>query len=183
MEDFSCSLSVRPHLCSWKFKRMYRLLTHVQYDIALVLTSVENLICTSIEDFSCSLSIRPHLCSWKFKGMYCLLILVQYNVALLLYHDRSARWDCLSIDTLRSIDPKLLDYQTRSRWNCLSIDTIRSIDPKLLDCQTRSRSRLLEYWYRTIVPLKIAWLSHAIDWVLISCLTIDLCVSWAIENW
>ena len=88
------------------------------------------------------------------------------------HHDRSMRWNCLNIDTVRSINAlELLEYWYRtidgSRWieNCLGIDPVRSIDRKLLEYRTLvwydvalllalsrsienclwSRSKLLEY--------------------------------------
>ena len=63
---------------------MYLLLINVRYDVALVLTSVENLVCTLMEDSLCSLRVCPHPCSRNFKRMYRLLINVQYDVALVL---------------------------------------------------------------------------------------------------
>ena len=145
---------------------MYRVLTHVRYEVALLLTFVENLICTPREDYSSSLSARPHLCSRKLKRMYRLLTHMRYDVALLSYHNRSMRWNCLSIDTVRSI--------VRSKIGWVSIS--RSID--VLE--------LLEYWYRTIFRLIKIWLSidtvrsiDALEFLEYWHRTIDR----SIENW
>ena len=72
-----CCLSARSHLYCWKFKRMARLLMLVRHDVSLVLTLVENLICTSREKCSPSLSARLHLYSPKFKRMALVLALVR----------------------------------------------------------------------------------------------------------
>ena len=63
---------------------MPRLLMLVRYDVSLVLTLVENPICTSTEEYLSSLSARPYLYCQKFKRMPCLLSLVQYDVSLVL---------------------------------------------------------------------------------------------------
>ena len=85
---YSPSLSARPHLYSRKCKRMDLVLTSanqnlscrkfksmaspltlVRYDIVLVLTLVQNSICTSRGKYSFSLNARPHLYSRKCKRM------------------------------------------------------------------------------------------------------------------
>ena len=63
---------------------MARLLMLVRHDVSLVLTLVENLICTSREKCSPSLSARLHLYSPKFKRMALVLAVVQYVISVIL---------------------------------------------------------------------------------------------------
>ena len=72
-EISSGCFSASPHLYSRKFKRMALLLRLVRYDVAFLLTSVENFSCTSTENSSSTFSYFLHLCRQKFETMNRLL--------------------------------------------------------------------------------------------------------------
>ena len=72
-EISSGCFSASPHLYLWKFKRMALLLRLVQYDVAFLITSVENFSSTSTENSSSTFSYFLHLCRQKFETMNRLL--------------------------------------------------------------------------------------------------------------